>query len=41
MPLAADVKLTLSPAHFACDEGCVVTDGETVTIPGLTVTTTF
>ena len=41
VPPAADVKLTLSPAHFVCDEGCVDMDGETVIIPALTVTTTF
>ena len=41
VPLAADVKLTLSPAHFVCDTGCVVTPGDAVMIPALTVTTTF
>lgn len=41
VPLAAEVKLTLSPAHFACDAGCAVIAGATVTWPALTVTTTF
>ena len=41
VPLAAAVKLTFSPAHFDCDAGCVVIEGDTVTTPGFTVTTTF
>lgn len=27
LPLAAELKLTLLPAHFVCETGCVVTDG--------------
>src|SRR5262245_10255109 len=41
VPPAAEVKLTLCPAHFVCDAGCVFMDGEPVIIPALTVTTTF
>ena len=40
VPLAADVKLAFVPAHLVCATGWVVTFGDTVTPPGLTVTTT-
>ena len=40
-PLAPELNVTLSPAHFVCDEGCVVTCGATVLPSTLTVTSTF
>ena len=40
-PLAPELNVTLSPAHFACDAGCVVTCGATVLPSTATVTTTF
>jgi len=40
-PLAPELKVTLSPAHFVCDAGCVVTCGATVLPSTATVTTTF
>lgn len=33
VPLAAEVKLALAPAHLDCDAGCVVTDGATELLP--------
>jgi len=39
LPLAAELKLALDPAHLLCEAGCVVTAGETKF--ALTVTTTF
>jgi len=41
LPLAAELKLTLKPAHFVCDAGWVVTTGDTILTSTLTVTTTF
>jgi len=41
VPFAPEVKLTLCPAHFVCDVGCVLMDGATIDPSGFTVTTTF
>ena len=40
-PLAPELKVTLSPTHFDCEAGCVVTCGATVLPSTLTVTRTF
>jgi hypothetical protein len=40
-PLAPELKITFSPAHFVCDNGWVVTSGATVLPSTPTVTTTF
>ena len=41
LPLAAELKITFSPAHFVCATGCVVTEGDTILPSTPTVTTRF
>ena len=41
LPLAPELKITLSPAHFVCEAGCVVTEGDTMLPSTPTVTNTF
>ena len=40
LPVAADVKLTLVPAHLVCDEGCVVMVTACVLLPVENTTST-
>ena len=40
LPVAADVKLTFAPAHFDCDEGCVVIATACVPLPVENTTST-
>ena len=40
-PLAPELNVTISPAHSACEAGCVVTCGATVLPSTLTVTSKF
>ena len=41
LPLASERKITLSPAHFVCAVGCVITEGDAILPPTPTVTNTF
>ena len=41
LPLAAELNITFSPAHFVCVTGCVVTKGDTMLPSTPTVTNTF
>ena len=41
LPLAAELKITFSPAHFVCATGCVITEGDTILPSTPTVTNTF
>ena len=41
LPLAAEIKLAVKPAHLVCVDGCVVTAGATMLPSTPTVTTTF
>ena len=41
LPLAAELKLAVKPAHLVCEAGWVVTVGDTMLPSAPTVTTTF